>query len=122
MRVKWNNQTLNLNNELSKPTKDFYCNWNNYSIQITFDEWIKRHYKRNEYSAWCYDPKGGACVAGGGYSSIQEALQECFDNIWLPLVNINDPDEEDKDETNNWKNKSFDELINEIGKINEVMQ
>lgn len=95
MRVKWNGQTFDIKNEIENSTKDFFCTWNHYTIQITYDKWMKKHFEITGYDAWCYDPKGGACVDGAAYPTISKALQGCFDNIYYPLVSINDPDEEE---------------------------
>jgi hypothetical protein len=98
MRVKWIGKTINLNNEEKRsPKKVFYCNWNNYDITVSLEEWIKRNYKRNEYTAYCHAPDGGALVCGAAYPSIHEAVQGCFDNIDYPLVKISECDD-DQDE------------------------
>lgn len=96
MRIKWNGQTINV-----KPTKSskryFETTWNDYTIVVELDEWLRRNYKQTKYDAWCYTPHGGLIVDGASYDTIRKAVQDCFDNIGFPLLNIGE--EYDANET-----------------------
>lgn len=89
MKVKWNDQVINVQNQADNPSKDFFCVWNGYTIEIILDEWVKRYYKKKSYRVACSTPVGGYIV-DGICNSIKEGLQECFDNIDYPLKTIDD--------------------------------
>jgi hypothetical protein len=91
MRIKYNNQTINIQNQSDNPKKEFFCVWNGYTIQVGLDEYMKKHYKKTSYDAWCCVPSGGYIVNGASSPTMREAVQECFDNM-------DDEDVEESDE------------------------
>ena len=96
MKVKWNNQILNIENQADNPNKDFFCVWNDYTIEITLDDWYKKCYKKKLYNVTCSTPVGGYIVEGT-CKTIREGLQECFDNIDYPLKTMEDYENEEDD-------------------------
>jgi hypothetical protein len=107
MRVKYNNQYINVINEADNPRKEFLAFWNNYYIAIAKEK-LKTWDRRNTY-AWyvqvqnptgCYDYDGYYKNKYGSYEgTMSEALQDAFNNIDYPPIPVggyaDDIDEED---------------------------
>lgn len=101
MKVKWNNQTIDIQNWLNKTT-EFYCEWNYYSISIKREP--LKTWSKNYGNAWYVQlitPNGGYDYDGyfktkdGEYGkTLKGALQDCFDNISYPLIQIGEEDDE----------------------------
>ena len=89
MKVKWNGQTINVQNE-SASRKNFDATWNCYTIHVERDDWLLRNYKKLKYDAWCDDPNGDRLVDGAQYDTISSAVQDCFNNIGYPLRTVAD--------------------------------
>lgn len=104
MKIKWNNQTIDV--ELEKPYKNtYFCTWNDYTIEIIKE---KLTYKGEKINAWYiqlttpnggYDYDGYFKLPNGQYGgTLRQALQDCFNNIDYPLIKIGDAcDDEDGD-------------------------
>lgn len=93
MKVKWNGEIINVENESDIPKKHFFAYWNDYTIEVSFDEEIKRLVGKKQYIADCYDPNGGLLVNWACFPTMKEAVQCCFDNIEYPLINIENEEE-----------------------------
>lgn len=94
MIVKYNNQKYNITNTENKK-QNFYAIWNDYTI------WIQKEYK-DEYYCQVINPYGSYNVDGYFRGTLSQVLQECFDNIDIPLLDINnEPEDEEGDDTYN---------------------
>lgn len=85
MKIKFKNKILDVKNE-SNSKKDFFAEWNGYTIEIfkTKEIWVlkKQDIQNNKkYEGICINPLGYwicDCITGEALKSV---LQECFDNI-----------------------------------------
>lgn len=97
MRVKWNGQTINVENWENKKNS-FYSQWNDYSISTVKER--LHGWSKDGIDAWyiqCIDPRGSYIYDGyfknkdGSYGgTLSQVLQDCFDNIGYPLVDVNE--------------------------------
>ena len=85
IRIKWNGKAIDVQSNVHSKTS-FETVWNDYTIVVKLDEWLRRNFKKTCYDAWCYTPSGDAIVNGASYPSIRAAVQDCFDNIGYPLM------------------------------------
>ncbi len=101
MKVKYGGQTINVENQSDHPSKEFYADWNYYTISIQKE-------KVGGDRAWYVQlttPRGGYDYDGyyrrkdgslGG--TMSKALQDCFDNIDFPPMSIDEDDDESEEE------------------------
>ena len=78
MKVKFNETTLNIENESKNPRKEFEANWNYFSIRIIK---TKRGWENHTVS-----PLGETLIDNTVYKIVKEALQDSFNNIQLDIA------------------------------------
>lgn len=100
MRVKYGGRTVNVENQSNHPQKEFYADWNYYTISIQKEKVRNGH-------AWYVQlitPRGGYDYDGyykqpdgslGG--TMSAALQDCFNNIDFPPMSANEDEEDDEE-------------------------
>jgi len=91
MKIKYDNQTIDVDNQSSHPKKEFYTYWNDYFIQVVPDEFVRKHHKKkNAWVVCCVDPVGSYLVDAVDYGTVRQMVQLCFDNIDVPFKTIED--------------------------------
>ena len=100
MRVKYGGRTIDVENQSDHPRREFYADWNGYAISIQKEKvqsgyawYVQLTTPRGgyDYDGYCRQPEGNL----GG--TMGEALQDCFDNIDFPPINVNEDEEDDED-------------------------
>lgn len=102
MKVKYNKQAIDVPNKSKTPNKEFYADWNDYTITINKEKKLLSDNKQRWYIQLT-TPRGGYDYDGYFNGTMREALQDCFDNIDYPPMDIEDDDEDnDEDDDDSW--------------------
>jgi len=101
MKVKYDNKIIDIENASITSRKEFYAEWNFYIIHITKER--LKTYGKDYGSAWYIQlitPRGGYDYDGyykknGSYAgTLNEALQDCFNNVDYPPMTLCDEEDE----------------------------
>jgi len=86
LKVKYNNNTIDVPNQSETPRKDFCSDWNDYAIEI-----LKEN--NEQWYIQLTNPHGEYDYDGYFKGTMKEALQDCFDNIDYPPMTIDEEGE-----------------------------
>jgi hypothetical protein len=93
MRIKYNGKSIDVKNQSLFPRKEFYTYWNDYFIEVLFDESMWSRYKERRWIGICHHPSGCYIVDGIFEGTMRDVVQICFDNI-ASCENDKEPEED----------------------------